>query len=139
LTKNGGAARFVGGAVRNALSAKTVGDIDIATPLCRRGDAALAGGASGAVPTGIEHGTLRRCLAASRSRSHAEARCGNLRPARGRGVHDDWAEDARGATSPSTRFMPAMTAPSSTISTALRFGGATRALVGDATTAHPRD
>lgn len=59
LTKNGGAARFVGGAVRNALLGEAVGDIDIATPLVpeevmRRLQAARLG----AVPTGIEHGTI---------------------------------------------------------------------------------
>ncbi len=59
LTKGGGAARFVGGAVRNALLGEAVGDIDIATPLVpdevmRRLQAARLG----AVPTGIEHGTI---------------------------------------------------------------------------------
>jgi poly(A) polymerase len=59
LTKNGGAARFVGGAVRNALLGEAVGDIDIATPLVpdevmRRLQAARLG----AVPTGIAHGTI---------------------------------------------------------------------------------
>ena len=33
LTADGGAARFVGGAVRNALLDRAVDDIDIATPL----------------------------------------------------------------------------------------------------------
>ncbi|MBU6472992.1 MAG: CCA tRNA nucleotidyltransferase, partial [Alphaproteobacteria bacterium] len=33
LTKDGGAARFVGGCVRNALLGREVDDIDIATPL----------------------------------------------------------------------------------------------------------
>ena len=33
LTKDGGAARFVGGCVRNALLGRNVNDIDIATPL----------------------------------------------------------------------------------------------------------
>ena len=59
LTKNGGAARFVGGAVRNALLGEAVGDIDIATPLVpdevmQRLQAARLG----AVPTGIAHGTI---------------------------------------------------------------------------------
>lgn len=59
LTRDGGAARFVGGAVRNALLNETVGDVDIATPLAppevmrRLKDAGLT-----AVPTGIEHGTV---------------------------------------------------------------------------------
>ncbi|MGD0141874.1 MAG: CCA tRNA nucleotidyltransferase [Rhizomicrobium sp.] len=59
LTENGGAARFVGGAVRNALLGRAVSDIDIATPLVpqdviRRLEAAKIA----AVPTGIEHGTV---------------------------------------------------------------------------------
>jgi poly(A) polymerase len=59
LTSDGGLARFVGGAVRNALLGEPVGDIDIATPLTpdevtRR----LQAAGLGAVPTGIEHGTV---------------------------------------------------------------------------------
>jgi poly(A) polymerase len=59
LTKDGGAARFVGGAVRNALLGRDVADIDIATPLVpedvtRRLEAA----GIAAHPTGIEHGTI---------------------------------------------------------------------------------
>src|SRR4051812_20958106 len=54
-----GLARFVGGAVRNALLGEPVGDVDIATPLIpdevmRR----LQAAGLGAVPTGIEHGTV---------------------------------------------------------------------------------
>jgi len=59
LTRDGGDARFVGGAVRNAILGEDVSDIDIATPLLphdvmRRLEAA----GFGAVPTGIEHGTV---------------------------------------------------------------------------------
>ena len=61
LTKDGGAARFVGGCVRNALLGCEVDDIDIdiATPLLpddvvKR----LKAAGLGAVPTGIEHGTV---------------------------------------------------------------------------------
>lgn len=59
LTADGGAARFVGGCVRNALIGVPVEDIDIATPLTpeevsRRVKAA----GMTAVPTGIEHGTV---------------------------------------------------------------------------------
>ncbi|MDE3115271.1 MAG: CCA tRNA nucleotidyltransferase, partial [Pseudomonadota bacterium] len=59
LTKDGGAARFVGGSVRNALLGREVDEIDIATPLLpdevtRR----LKAAGLGAVPTGIEHGTV---------------------------------------------------------------------------------
>jgi poly(A) polymerase len=55
----GGEARFVGGAVRNALLRQPVTDIDIATPLTpdevtKRLQAAKLN----AVPTGIEHGTV---------------------------------------------------------------------------------
>lgn len=59
LSRDGGAARFVGGAVRNALLKEPVGDVDIATPLqpreviSRLKDAGL-----NAIPTGIEHGTV---------------------------------------------------------------------------------
>lgn len=54
-----GQARFVGGAIRNTLLGKPVGDIDIATPLTPDKVAALltAGGIK-AVPTGIAHGTI---------------------------------------------------------------------------------
>ena len=59
LTANGGQARFVGGAVRNALLGEPVTDVDIATPLApdevmQRLKAAQLG----AIPTGIEHGTV---------------------------------------------------------------------------------
>ncbi len=59
LDADGGGARFVGGAVRNALLGEKVGDIDIATPLTpdeviRR----LTRAGLGAVPTGIAHGTI---------------------------------------------------------------------------------
>jgi poly(A) polymerase len=55
----GGDARFVGGAVRNALLRQSVSDVDIAIPLTpdeviKRLQAAKLG----AVPTGIEHGTV---------------------------------------------------------------------------------
>jgi poly(A) polymerase len=55
----GGEGRFVGGAVRNALLGKPVSDIDIATPLVPDEVAKrLAAAGLGAVPTGIEHGTV---------------------------------------------------------------------------------
>ena len=54
-----GAARFVGGCVRNTLLGEKVDDIDIATPLTPQAviDAAHRAGLS-AAPTGIEHGTI---------------------------------------------------------------------------------
>jgi poly(A) polymerase len=55
----GGEGRFVGGAVRNALIGKPVADIDIATPLLpEEVSKRLAAAGLGAVPTGIEHGTV---------------------------------------------------------------------------------
>lgn len=59
LTRDGGAARFVGGCVRNALIGVPVEDVDIATPLTpdevtRRIEAA----GLRAVATGVEHGTV---------------------------------------------------------------------------------
>ena len=59
LIRDGGDARFVGGAVRNAILGEKVADIDIATPLLpqdviRR----LQKAGFGAVPTGLEHGTI---------------------------------------------------------------------------------
>ncbi len=55
----GGCARFVGGAVRNALLDKQVSDIDIATPLTPdKVQALLTAACIHYVPTGIEHGTI---------------------------------------------------------------------------------
>jgi poly(A) polymerase len=55
----GGEGRFVGGAVRNALLGKKVSDIDIATPLVPEDvTKRLTKAGLGAVPTGIEHGTV---------------------------------------------------------------------------------
>jgi len=59
LTCDGGDARFVGGAVRNALLGEPVGDVDIATPIQpaevmhRLKESGLK-----VIPTGIEHGTV---------------------------------------------------------------------------------
>ncbi|HXL99964.1 MAG TPA: CCA tRNA nucleotidyltransferase [Rhizomicrobium sp.] len=54
-----GEARFVGGAVRNALLGEPVGDVDIATPLTPDAvTARLTAAGLGAVPTGIAHGTI---------------------------------------------------------------------------------
>ena len=61
LESRGGAgcARFVGGAVRNALLGQPVGDIDIAATLVPdQVIAALRAARLKAVPTGIEHGTV---------------------------------------------------------------------------------
>lgn len=63
LNADGGEARIVGGAVRNALMGMAVGDIDMATTLPpqdvveRAKDAGVK-----AVPTGIEHGTVTLVL-----------------------------------------------------------------------------
>lgn len=96
LLASGGDARFVGGAVRNALLNCDVGDIDIATPLVpaevtRRFESA----GITALPTGIAHGTitaitggkafevttLRRDVSTDGRRATVE-------------FSDDWAEDA---------------------------------------------
>jgi poly(A) polymerase len=54
-----GSARFVGGAIRNALLDKPVSDIDIATPLTPdKVEQALAAVGISCVLTGIEHGTI---------------------------------------------------------------------------------
>lgn len=59
LAARSGEARFVGGAVRNALMGEKVTDIDIATPLRPlEVIAALEAAGIEAVPTGIEHGTV---------------------------------------------------------------------------------
>jgi poly(A) polymerase len=59
LTAEGGAARFVGGCVRNALMGVPVEDIDIATPLTpEEVSRRLKTAGMQAVPTGIEHGTI---------------------------------------------------------------------------------
>ena len=59
LAALGGSGRFVGGCVRDALLGRTIGDVDIATPLLpeevmRRLEAA----GIKAVPTGLQHGTV---------------------------------------------------------------------------------
>jgi poly(A) polymerase len=59
LSADGGDARFVGGAVRNALLRRPVSDVDIATPLAP--DAVIARlkqAGLDAVPTGLAHGTV---------------------------------------------------------------------------------
>ena len=54
-----GCARFVGGCVRDAALGRAIADIDIATPLVPAAVvAALHAAGLGAVPTGIEHGTV---------------------------------------------------------------------------------
>jgi poly(A) polymerase len=54
-----GDARFVGGAVRNALMGEAVADIDIATPLVPlEVEKRLKAAGLGAVHTGIDHGTI---------------------------------------------------------------------------------
>lgn len=59
LTKEGGEARFVGGAVRNALIGAPVNDVDIATTLVPEEVVhRLRAAGLQAVPTGIEHGTI---------------------------------------------------------------------------------
>jgi poly(A) polymerase len=59
LDADGGQARFVGGAVRNALIGAPVTDVDIATPLTpQETTRRLQAAGLGVVPTGIAHGTV---------------------------------------------------------------------------------
>lgn len=59
LTALGGQARFVGGAVRDALQGLPVHDVDLATPLAPETVMAQARAAGlKAIPTGIDHGTI---------------------------------------------------------------------------------
>jgi poly(A) polymerase len=91
------AARFVGGAVRDALLGRTVTDIDIATPLPpdavieRLGNAGIA-----TVPTGLAHGTVTaalpgRAIEITTLRRDVETDGRHARVA----LIDDWDEDAR--------------------------------------------
>jgi poly(A) polymerase len=58
-----GEARFVGGAVRNALLAAPVADIDIAVPLRpEQAQARLMAAGIKVIPTGIDHGTVTAVL-----------------------------------------------------------------------------
>jgi poly(A) polymerase len=60
-----GEARFVGGAVRDTLLGRRVGDLDIATPLPPETVLArLAAGSIKAIPTGLAHGTVTAVLPA---------------------------------------------------------------------------
>jgi poly(A) polymerase len=59
LSDSGGAARFVGGAVRDALLGRPVGDVDIATPLSpEEVTLRLERAEITVVPTGLAHGTV---------------------------------------------------------------------------------
>lgn len=97
LEAGGGAARIVGGAVRNALIGEPVEDIDIATPLAPGAvmERARAAGLR-AVPTGLDHGTVTLVAA------HQPFEVTTLRrdvATDGRHAEiaftEDWAEDAR--------------------------------------------
>jgi poly(A) polymerase len=90
-------ARFVGGAVRNALMGQPVDDIDIATPLPPdRVTAKLTAAGVKAVPTGISHGTVT-AVADGKPFEITTLR----RDVRSFGRHaevvftDDWREDAQ--------------------------------------------
>jgi poly(A) polymerase len=96
LLADGGAARFVGGCVRNALMGVPVEDVDIATPMTpdevtRRIEAA----GMRAVATGIEHGTV---TAISRSKPYEITTLRRDVSTDGRratvAFSSDWAEDA---------------------------------------------
>ncbi|WP_026317535.1 CCA tRNA nucleotidyltransferase [Ahrensia kielensis] len=64
LEKDGGQARVVGGAVRNALMGRTDSDIDVATTSTPDETLALLQAADiKAIPTGIDHGTVTAIIA----------------------------------------------------------------------------
>ncbi len=91
-----GQARFVGGAVRNAILGAPVADIDIAVPLPPEDSMArLEAGGIKAIPTGIEHGTVTAIAAGkvfeiTSLRRDLETDGRHARVA----YTDDWAEDA---------------------------------------------
>ena len=90
-------ARFVGGCVRNALIAKPVSDIDIATVLTPdQVIAALTAAKLRAVPTGVEHGTVT-AISAGQPFEITTLRRDVATDGRRAVVAftDDWAEDAQ--------------------------------------------
>src|SRR5882724_1431196 len=59
LSRDGGVARFVGGAVRDALLGRAVSDVDLATDLKPEAvTARLVAAGVTVVPTGLAHGTV---------------------------------------------------------------------------------
>jgi poly(A) polymerase len=92
-----GQARFVGGAVRNALLGLAVVDVDIATPLVpEQVIAHLKAAGIAAIPTGIEHGTItavvdRKPFEITTLRRDVETDGRHAVVA----FSTDWAEDAR--------------------------------------------
>ena len=103
-----GQARFVGGAVRNALLGIAVNDIDIAVPLPpQEAQARLEQAGIKVVPTGIDHGTVTAIkngkifeITSLRRDVETDGRHAVV------AYTDDWAQDGRGAISPSMRFTP---------------------------------
>jgi poly(A) polymerase len=97
LNALGGQGKFVGGAVRNALLGKPVADIDIATPLHPDDVVAhLKKADIGAVPTGIDHGTI---TAVANGKPYEVTTLRRDVSTDGRratvAFTDDWAEDAQ--------------------------------------------
>src|SRR5579863_4845542 len=91
-----GEARFVGGAVRNALLGAAVADIDIAVPMPPAEAAArLAAKGIKVVDTGVEHGTIT-AVAGRHAFEVTSLRCDVETDGRHAKVAftDDWAEDA---------------------------------------------
>jgi poly(A) polymerase len=91
-----GEARFVGGAVRNALLGAAVADIDIAVPMPPAEAAArLAAKGIKVVETGVEHGTVT-AIAGRHAFEVTSLRCDVETDGRHAKVvfTDDWAEDA---------------------------------------------
>ncbi|HEY5346625.1 MAG TPA: CCA tRNA nucleotidyltransferase, partial [Rhizomicrobium sp.] len=92
-----GEARFVGGAVRDALTQRAVTDIDIATPLTpQEVMARLAAAHIKSVPTGIDHGTVTAVVSGKpfeittlRRDTETDGRHAKV------AFTDDWEEDAK--------------------------------------------
>ena len=89
-------ARFVGGAVRNALLGASVADIDIAVPMPPSEAAArLAAKGIKVVETGVEHGTITAVAGHRPLKSPRFAAMWKPMAAAPKSIFtDDWAEDA---------------------------------------------
>ncbi|MBI3516190.1 MAG: CCA tRNA nucleotidyltransferase [Proteobacteria bacterium] len=97
LARAGPPARFVGGAVRDAVLGRAVTDIDIATPLPPEAAArALTAAGIKVVPTGIDHGTVTAVMATRHVEITTLRRDVETFGRRARVAYtDDWTEDAR--------------------------------------------
>ena len=97
LQAEGGAARFVGGSVRNALMGEPVSDVDIATTATpEKAKALLEAKGVKVVPTGIDHGTIT-AVTSTRHFEITTLRVDVATDGRRADVAftDDWVEDAK--------------------------------------------